>query len=363
MKKRKRSGKYKKIGFDLFNLEKRKNYIKRSVRPLEIDAGSSVSGLLAGMGDTAFQGKNLSRAADVWEEMLNRRCTVFFGLAGAMVPAGMRKILVHLIKKRYIDCLVSTGANLFHDVHETLGWRHWQGSPTVDDKELRESGIDRMYDVYAIEEEFNSSDEYIYNFAMGLERRPYTTREFLYLLGKDLSRRGKGEGILTAAYKAGVHVYCPAISDSSIGIAVALADGRDYPLFDVIGDVKETAQLTSQSRTSGVVFVGGGTPKNFIQQTEVTAHMMCKRSPGHNYAIQITADSPQWGGLSGCTFEEAQSWGKIAKKSKRVSVACDTTIALPVIVTALSQRMKGVKRTLPDMDLKKSYRVKKRIWD
>jgi deoxyhypusine synthase len=356
-------GRYKKVGSQLFDLKKRKKYIKRSVRPVTIGDGIGVSELVTRMGETAFQGKNLSLATDVWEEMLQRRCTVFFGLAGAMVPAGMRNILVHLVKNRYIDCLVSTGANLFHDVHETLGWCHWQGSHMVDDKELKDSGIDRMYDVYAIEEEFNSSDEYIYNFAMGLERRPYTTREFLYLLGKDLSTRSKGEGILTAACKAGVHVYCPAIGDSSIGIAVALTDGRDYPLFDVIGDVKETAQLASQARASGVVFVGGGSPKNFIQQAEVTANMMGKRSPGHKYAIQITADAPHWGGLSGCTFEEAQSWGKIARKSKRVSLVCDTTIALPVIVTALSQRMKGIKRGLPNMGLNDSYKIKKRIWD
>jgi deoxyhypusine synthase len=271
-------GRYKKVGFDVFDLDKRKKYIKRAVRPVTIRAGDGVSELLNKMGETAFQGKNLSLATDVWEEMLKRRCTVFFGLAGAMIPAGMRNILVHLIKNRYIDCLVSTGANLFHDVHETLGRYHWQGSHVVDDKELKDSGIDRMFDVYAIEEEFNSSDEYIYKFAMGLERRPYTTREFLYLLGKDMDKRSKREGMLTAAYKAGVYIYCPAIADSSIGIAAALADGRDYPVFDVIGDVKETAHLAAQARTSGVVFVGGGTPKNFIQQTEVTANMMGKKA-------------------------------------------------------------------------------------
>jgi deoxyhypusine synthase len=352
-----------KVGFDVFDLERRKKFIKRPVRPVTVEPRKGVSELLKRMGDTAFQGKNLALAVDVWEEMLKRRCTVFFGLAGAMVPAGMRNILVHLIKKRYVDCLVSTGANLFHDVHETLGRFHWQGSHTVDDKELKDSGIDRMYDVFAVEEEFNSSDEYIYKFSMGLERRPYTTREFFYLLGQDLKKRGKREGIITAAHGAGVHVYCPAIGDSSIGIAVALADNKDYPLFDVIGDVKETAHLAARATASGVVFLGGGTPKNFIQQAEVTANMMGKKAPGHKYAVQVTADSPHWGGLSGCTFEEAQSWGKIAKKSRRVSVACDTTIALPVIVTALAERMKGFKRKCPSMDLKDSYRVKKRIWE
>ena len=349
-----------------FDLKKRKKYIKDPVRPLTIKRGASVSDLVARMGDTAFQGKNLSIAADIWEEMLKGKTTVFFGLAGAMVPAGMRELVVHLIKNRHIDCLVSTGANLFHDIHETLGWSHWQGCHTADDGELRDAGLDRMYDVYAMDEEFNSSDKYIYDFSHTLESRPYTTREFFSVMGKDLSSRKckkKKEGIVSAAYKAGVPIYCPAIADSSIGIALALRDGKDNFIFDLIGDIKETAELASKAVNSGIIFAGGGTPKNFIQQTEVTAEMMCKRAPGHKYAIQITADSPHWGGLSGCTFEEAQSWGKIAKNSQRITVNCDTTIALPIIVSAVNERVRGLKRTLPKMELKNSHKVKKRVWD
>ncbi len=346
-----------------FDFDKRRRHVKKPVNPLKIKPKSTVSDLARLMGDTAFQGKNLSEAIDVWEEMLKGETTVFFGLAGAMVPAGMRELVVHLIKERRIDCLVSTGANLFHDIHETLGWSHWQGSEHADDSELRDAGIDRMYDVFALEEEFNTTDEYIYNFAMSLERRPYTTREFFELMGKDLHKRRKKDGIVSSAYKAGVPIYCPALGDSSIGIAISLADGEDNFLFDIIGDVKETAHLASKAKSSGIVFVGGGTPKNFIQQTEVTANMMCKRSPGHKYAVQITADSPHWGGLSGCTFEEAQSWGKVARKSKRVTVNCDSTIALPVIVTALAQRLKRHRRKLPKIDFKGAARVRKRLWD
>jgi deoxyhypusine synthase len=354
-----------------FDFKKRKKYIKKAVDPLKVRPNKSVSNMVRAMGETAFQGKNLSVATDIWEEMLRDDTTVFFGLAGAMVPAGMRELMVHLIKHRYIDCLVSTGANLFHDIHESLGWNHWQGTHIVDDGELRDSGIDRMYDVYALEEEFNTSDEYIYNFTRSLIEndkknggaRAYTTREFFAAMGKDLSKRKKKEGIVTAAYKYGVPIYCPAVSDSSIGIAISMIDGEDNFLFDVIGDVKESAHLASKAKSSGIVFVGGGTPKNFIQQTEVTAEMMCKRSPGHKYAVQITADSPHWGGLSGCTFEEAQSWGKIAKKSRRATVNADSTIALPVMVTALSERMGRYKRKLPSLCMKGASVVKKRIWD
>jgi len=341
----------------------RKKYIRKEVIPVKVGSLLSISELLDGMGETAFQGKNLARAVWIWEEMLRGSTTVFFGLAGAMVPAGMREVIVYLIKNRYIDCLVSTGANLFHDIHETVGGSHWQGTHHVDDMELKDAGIDRMYDVFALEEEFNRVDRYIHDFSFTLKRRPYTTREFFHVLGKDLAKKGKKEGIVSAAYRAGIPIYCPAIGDSSVGIALAARDGSDNFIFDVIGDVKETAHLASRAKNSGIVFIGGGTPKNFIQQTEVTAHIMRKRAPGHRYAIQITADSPHWGGLSGCTFEEAQSWGKIARKSSRVTVNCDSTIALPIIASALSQRVRGLKRVLPDISLEGSQRVKKRIWE
>lgn len=322
----------------------KRRFLKRPVKPVEIAPGAEVSELLDRMADTAFQGKNLAVAVDAWEQMLRDNVTIFFGLAGAMIPAGMRRVIVYLIKNRLIDCLVSTGANLFHDIHETLGRYHWQGSAMANDEELRDEGIDRIYDVFAIEREFEHADVYCYKFSKMLERRPYTTREFLYLLGKQLSKGAREDGILTAAYKANIPVYCPAIGDSSIGIGLAIKPEEDNFIFDVIGDVKETALIAANANKTGVIYVGGGTPKNFIQQTEVTAAVMGKDVSGHEYAVQITADAPHWGGLSGCTFEEAQSWGKIAKKAKMVTVHCDSTIALPIIVTALAKKVKGLKR-------------------
>ena len=341
-----------------------KGFLKRAVRPVQIDERSSVDSLLRRMSETGFQGRNLGRAVDVWEGMLKGRTFVFFGLAGAMVPAGMRETVVYLIKKRYIDCLVSTGANLFHDIHETLGKYHWQGSAHADDTVLKDLGIDRIYDVFALEKEFNDADRYIYEFSESLERRPYTTREFLHLLGKDLSGRTKKEGIVSAAYRYGVPVYCPAVADSSIGISLALKNGPGHFVFDLIGDVKETAAMAAGAVSTGVIYVGGGTPKNFIQQTEVTATLQCRDVEGHKYALQITADAPHWGGLSGCTFEEAQSWGKIAKKSTHVTVNSDATIALPLIVTALAQRRNGRKRKGVGFRFGQGpYMVTKRIWE
>ena len=264
-----------------------------------------------------------------------------------MVPAGMRHVLSFLIENRFIDCLVSTGANLFHDCHETLGRFHFRGDPHFDDITLYKHGIDKIYDTFACEKEFRSSDTFIADFARGLDRkRSYTTREFLNLLGKKLTEEVKEEGILTAAARANVPVYCPAIGDSSIGISLTLLPnekGESFQ-FDIIGDVTELTDIVTNSKKTGVIYIGGGTPKNFIQQTEVTASILGRDVTGHDYAIQIIVDAPYWGGLSGCTFEEAQSWGKISAAAKKVTVYCDATIALPLLVTALADEAKDIHR-------------------
>ena len=317
-----------------------RKFLHIPTRPIEIDGSVSVSELLDKMGGGSFQGRSLSRAHAVWKQMLSNRTTIFLGLAGALVPAGMRKLIVHIIENRWIDCLVSTGANLFHDVHETLGRYHWQGNPQADDRQLKEAGIDRIYDTFASEQEFRQTDDYIAKFAVELDQtRPYSTREFLNLLGKSLSVDGSQEGILSAAFKADVPVYCPAIADSSIGIAIACSryKGENKFNFDVVADILETARIVIRSGSTGVIYLGGGTPKNFIQQTEVTASIMGADLPGHEYAIQIITDPPHWGGLSGCTFDEAQSWGKLAFDATTATVYCDATIALPIVVAALEE--------------------------
>jgi len=259
----------------------------------------------------------------------------------------MRRLVVYLIKNRLIDCLVTTGANLFHDIHETLGRYHFQSSPGIDDVLLQKNLIDRMYDTLADEEEFREADSMLGDFAATLEQsRPYTTREFLYLLGKDLSRRAKEDGMVTAAYRARIPLYCPAVGDSSIGIGIAenRHEGKNQFTFDVIGDVLETAHLASDSPATGVVYFGGGTPKNFVQQTEVTAAFIRRATEGHRYALQVVTDPSHWGGLSGCTFEEAQSWGKIAHNASMVTVHCDSTIAMPILVSALSENSTLIRR-------------------
>ena len=316
-------------------------------RPLAVDRKKNVAALLEKMQGISFQGRNLAGAYQVWKRMLQDRVMIMMGMSGAMVPAGMRRLVVFLIKNRLIDCLVSTGANFFHDIHETLGRLHFQCAPNIDDVLLQEHLVDRMYDTLADEEEFREADAWIGRYAAGLDQsRPYTTREFLNLLGKEVSKRAKEDGIVTAAYKANIPLYCPAIGDSSIGIGIAENRhlGKNRFTFDVIGDVLETARLAGESPNSGVVYFGGGTPKNFVQQSEVTATFMRQAHNGHKYALQVVTDAPHWGGLSGCTFEEAQSWGKIAHDASMITVHCDSTIAMPILVTALSESSGLIRR-------------------
>ena len=319
-------------------------------KPFEPMGASSVAEVLTRMRETAFQGKQLGLAFDVWKKMLGDDCLIMMGLSGAMVPAGMRRLVVRMIEHRLIDCLVSTGANFFHDLHETFGHKHYQGSANVDDVVLGRHMVDRMYDVLADEKVFRDHDFWIGRFAGTLDQtRPYTTREFLYLLGKELAKEGVEDGIVTAAAKANVPLYCPAIGDSSIGIGIACDRymGGNALMFDVVGDVIETSYLTKVRPETGVIYFGGGTPKNFVQQTEVTGMIADFDVHGHKYAIQCVTDAPHWGGLSGCSFEEAQSWGKIHEEAQMVTCHVDSTIAMPLLVSAVLEDQELIARRNP----------------
>lgn len=324
------------------------------VRPFTISDKISAAEMVAGMADTAFQARNLGHAARIWDAMLRDEATIFFGLAGAMVPAGMRPVIVYLIENRLIDVLVSTGANLYHDVYESLGFQHAQGDPEGDDVRLAHLRVVRFFDVLAPEHEFSIGERFCTEFSLTLEDdRPYTTREYFHLFGKALAPVARQEGILTAAAKHGVPVYCPAFGDSvhGLGVAESRLKGKRI-VFDVIGDVLEMVHLSMTANKSAVIYVGGGTPKNFIQQCGAATYLYDRDPAGHSYGIQITMDQPQWGGLSGCTFEEAQSWRKIAPDARSITVYAEATIALPLIVSALAERSKDAVggRKLPALD-------------
>jgi deoxyhypusine synthase len=338
-------------------------FLHTHVSPFQIREKASAAEIVRGMAGTSFQARNLAQAVRIWRRMLEDDVTIFFGLAGAMVPAGMRDVIRYLIENRLIDVIVSTGANMFHDVYETLGAPHWQSLPGGMDVELGKRRINRFYDVLAPESDFADAEEFVVAFAQTLEHdRPYTTREYFQRIGEALSPMAKQEGILTSAAKAGVPIYSPAIGDSVHGLAITTARVRTghRVVFDIIGDVMETSHIALNSQRTGVIYVGGGTPKNFIQQAEVAAYIYGQEVPGHKYGVQITMDQPQWGGLSGCTFEEAQSWRKIAPDADFVTLNVEATVALPLVVSALAEELGDVKagRTLPTLDFGPTSRGK-----
>ena len=325
-------------------MPKKSRFLRVPVEPFAVEPNLGADAILTRMERISFQGRNLATARRIWEKMLGADCTIFLGMAGALSAGGMRMVVAHLIDQRYVDCLVSTGANLYHDLHETRGRRHYVGSPRENDAELQNDHIDRVYDTYASEDEFVDNDEWIAAFVLTLERRPYSSRELLYKLGEHLWKETGRDGILTAAYRAGVPIFCPAIADSSIGMGLSQARQRDAAAghVDVIADIIESANVVIRHPRTASIVLGGGTPKNFINQASVQAEFYDDRVGGHRYALQIVTDVPHFGGASGSTLEEAQSWGKLATDAEQVTVHADVTVALPLLVTALAASARGV---------------------
>ncbi len=327
--------------------------LKYPTQPLEVWPERSISELTEGMLSTGFQGRKLAEAVEVWAQMLRkRRAAIWLGMSGAMVPAGMRRVISYLIKRRMIDILVTTGANLYHDLYEARGRKHYIGTHLVDDIRLRKHRVDRIYDVFADELGFYKTD-------LWLERRfcrelvdgyRYSSREISYLLGKFLSKVAVDkDSILVSAYRSGVPIFCPALNDSALGFSIMFANRRRNRriIVDAVKDVEESSRITEKAGASGVVYIGGGVPKNFIQQTAVIASYQTRHDRSHSYAVQISTEPPMWGGLSGCTFEEAQSWGKIHRHARKVMCYSDATIALPIVAHALSEKFKRLKREAP----------------
>jgi deoxyhypusine synthase len=319
-------------------MKKKSRFLQRPIEPFAVEAGLTAADVVARMERISFQGRNLATARRIWEKMLRDDVTIFMGMAGALSAGGLRLVVAYLIRHRYVDCLVSTGANLYHDLHETRGQHHYLGSAHANDAELAAERIDRVYDTYASEEEFISNDNWIADFAATLEKRPYTSREFLYQLGGHLWNTTKQDGILTAAFRARIPIFCPAIADSSIGMGLSQArqkiPGAGY--IDIIGDIVESANMVIRRPRTASVVLGGGTPKNFINQASVQAEFYSDEVGGHRYALQIVTDVPHFGGASGSSLEEAQSWGKLSVESDKVSVQADATVALPLLASALA---------------------------
>lgn len=338
-------------------------FFKKKVKAIVPKANKKVSELLDEIKQTGFQGRKLGEVVDIWEEMIkDKEVTIFFGYAGSLSTTGQWKIINWLMENHYIDVLVPTGANISEDIVEAMGFSYYQGSEFVDDEQLLKANINRYYDVFGKESDYMKMTELIAEFILTLkENHPYSSQEFLYLFGKWLSKRGI-KSIVAVAAENKIPIFCPAIIDSPYGDAALIAKSKGFNLvIDCIKDYVDFMRLGEHVKSTGVIYIGGGVPKDFIQLFAVTANLLYpeRKIPGrkgriarvmekkivesyypHKYAIQITTDSPQWGGLSGCTFQEAISWGKISKKGRYVQCYCDATIALPLVTQALAERIK-----------------------
>jgi deoxyhypusine synthase len=327
----------------------KKEVLSKPVATIEVGK-KSVSKLLDEMAQTGFQGKKLGEVAKIWAEMARQKdLTVFLGLTGSLSTTGQWKIIRWLVEKRFVDVIVSTGANISEDILEALGYHYYQGTWLADDEELLRLKIDRFYDVYADEFQYRKLENTIYKFANTLKNEGvYSTREFLYRFGEFQSKKGINS-ITAAAYRAKVPMYSPGLIDSGYGVALSLLKrqkGKTVRL-DQTKDMEELAQIAERTKRTGVVYLGGGVPKDTIQLSTIIKSLAKggEEETPHEYAIQITADSPQWGGLSGCTLEEAISWGKIKSDAKKATLYADITLALPIVAHALNEKVE--KRSYP----------------
>jgi deoxyhypusine synthase len=343
-------------------MKKRKSkFLHQPVQHLDLKGTKSLLDLVQAFQYTSFQSRNIFKCFEVFKKMLDDpACIIFMGLSGAMIPGGMRRVVRDMIERKLIDVIVSTGANIFHDLFESFGYRHYVGSEEGDDDALRKDRIVRVYDAFMDDYEINRVIHLLSEVPDELKEKVVSSRRYLEVLG----RRIKDEGsILKAASRYGVPVFIPALSDSSIGIGLTFLHLQKRApseglLIDQIRDSFEIAQLKKIASATGAIYIGGGVPKNYIQQLGPVSELLFQKESGHRYAFQITTDDPKWGGLSGCTFEEAKSWGKIEKGSSYAAVYMDATVALPLLVGAILQEGKVYRKRKRRRFLWKGDRLK-----
>ncbi|MBT3182031.1 MAG: deoxyhypusine synthase family protein [Deltaproteobacteria bacterium] len=329
--------------------------LERSVKQIDLEKIKSINDLVTAYGNASIQARNIGGCADVVEGMMSDsdRPTVFLGLAGPLIAAGLRKVIRDMIENKMVDVVVSTGAILYQDFYQSLGFKHSVGTPEADDRELRDLYIDRIYDTYVDEDAFWKLDCSIGHFADELPAGRYSTRQFLEILGSTIDDENS---ILGTAAKHKVPIFAPAINDSSIGIGLTehyhrcVKEGREGVVIDSIRDNYELTQVVVQSKCTSAIYVAGGVPKNFINDSVVMAYIFGLDTGGHRYAIQVTTDSPHWGGLSGSTLSEATSWGKVSKKATHCMAFVEPSVSLPLIVGSALEKGTCKKRSRIEYD-------------
>ena len=293
--------------------------------------------LVEAMSKMSFSSRDLARAADIYVRMLSEKeSTVILTLAGSTSAAGCMQVYVDLVKNKMVDVIVATGASIVDmDFFEALGFKHYIGTPWVDDNQLRELHIDRIYDTFIDEDELKECDIIIAKIADSIEPKPYSSREFIQLMGKYLSEVGakKKDSLVQVAHEAGVPIFCPAFSDSSAGFGLVYHQYHHpdkHVSIDSVKDFLELTKIKMAAGTTGLLMIGGGVPKNFAQDTVVAAEVLDKEVPMHKYAVQITVADVRDGACSSSTLKEASSWGKVATVHEQM-VFAEATLALPIL--------------------------------
>ena len=315
----------------------KKDFLSKEVEHIDI-ASFDARKIISSMAKMSFVSREIANATNIFNQMIeDKNCTIFLTLAGSTSAAGCMHVYRDMIKYNMVDVIVSTGASIIDmDFFEALGFKHYQGSQFQDDSELRENYIDRIYDTYIDEKELQACDKTICKIADSLEPKPYTSREFIKEIGKYLKNNSKKKNsLIETAYDNNVPIFCPAFTDSSAGFGLVLHQEKNPKKCITIDSIREFRELTEikiKSKSSGLFMIGGGVPKNFVQDTVVCAELLGKKTDMHKYAIQITVADTRDGACSSSTLKEASSWGKV-DTSKEQMVFAEATSILPLIAS------------------------------
>jgi len=315
----------------------KKDFLNKPVEHIDITKFDARP-IISSMEKMSFVSRETANAAKIYNEMLSEKdCTIFLTLAGSTSAAGCMHIYRDLVKYNMVDAIVATGASIIDmDFFEALGFKHYQGSQFQDDTELRKNYIDRIYDTYIDEEELQHCDKVIGEIADSLEPRPYTSREFISELGKYLKKNAKKKGsLIEMSYDYHLPIFCPAFTDSSAGFGLVMHQEKNpkkHITIDSIREFRELTEIKIKSKGSGLLMIGGGVPKNFIQDTVICAELLGKDVDMHKYAIQITVADSRDGACSSSTLKEASSWGKV-DTSKEQMVFAEATSVIPLIAS------------------------------
>jgi deoxyhypusine synthase len=315
----------------------KKDYLKEVVKHIDIKEHNVIK-LVEAMDDMAFSARDLNRAAKIYDMMLkDNDCAIILTLAGSLFSAGLKKVVYDMVMNNMVDAIVSTGAIMIdQDFFEALGFKHYKGTKWVDDNEMRELHIDRIYDTFIDEDELRICDDTTAAIFDSMKPGAYSSREFLWEFGKYLDENGGpkvDDSVIYACYKKNVPIFVPAFSDCSAGFGFVMHQHKNpenYVSCDSGKDFYELTKIKLHSKETGIFMIGGGVPKNFTQDIVVAADILQEDADMHKYAIQITVADERDGALSGSTLKEASSWGKVSTSFEQM-VYCEATIAMPLV--------------------------------